>query len=133
MVPGNTMNALRHPLLPVGLLLVVLGFGNWYTGKDKGSEYDELLSTGKLPSAAEPFEEFRELDARTSATLLRSLQRGSDESALVNAKLDFYKVVQSGGRIFVLLGLFCTAAGLVRSYRQHVADRTAAPRAPLRP
>jgi hypothetical protein len=127
------MNALRHPLLPVGLLLVLLGFGNWYTGKDKGAEYEELLAAGKLPSPAEPFEEFRELDAHTSATLLRSLQRGSDESALVNAKLDFYKVVQSGGRILILVGLFCAAAGLVRSYRQRVVGRrTAALREPAR-
>jgi hypothetical protein len=127
------MTAFRHPLFPVGLLLIVLGFGNWYTGKDKGAEYEDLLATGKLPSPVEAFEDFRELDAHTSATLLRSLQRGSDESALVNAKLDFYKVVQSGGRIFVLVGLFCAAAGLVRSYRQHVADRSpTAARAPAR-
>ena len=122
------MSALRHPLLPVGVLLVLLGFGNWYIGKDKAGEYEELLATGKLPSPVEAFDEFHELDARTSATLLRSLQRGSDESALVNAKLDFYKVVQSGGRILVLVGLFCAAAGVVRSYRQRVALRSMAAR-----
>ena len=107
----------------MGLLLVVLGFGNWYTGKDKGVEYEDVLSTGKLPSPIASYEDFPELNARTSASLLHSLQRGSDESTLVNAKLDFYKVVQSGGRIFILVGLFCIAAGLIRSYRLRIADR----------
>ncbi|HXQ24711.1 MAG TPA: hypothetical protein VN812_23740 [Candidatus Acidoferrales bacterium] len=118
------MSTLRSPLLPVGLLLVVLGFGNWYTGQDKGAEYERLLAAGNLPAPVEQFEDFRELDARTTTTLLTALQRGADEYTIVNAKLDFYKVVQSGGRLLILLGLFCAAAGMIRSwYRQRQADR----------
>jgi hypothetical protein len=118
------MSALRSPLLPVGLLLVVIGFGNWYTGWDKAAEHERLLAAGNLSAPAEHFEDFRELDARTTATLLSALQRGSDEHTIVSAKLDFYKVVQSGGRLLVLLGLFCAAAGMIRSwYRQRQVDR----------
>jgi hypothetical protein len=44
---------------------------------------------------------------------------GQDQHTLVSAKLDFYKVVQSGGHMLVLLGLFCTATGVVCTwYRQ---------------
>jgi hypothetical protein len=117
------MRALRNPLLPIGLLLVVLGLGNWYTGKDKGAKYEELLATGNIPASAVHFGEFRELNAHTTATLLRPLQQGSDERTLVTTKLDFYKIVQSGGRILILLGLFCTAAGLVRSWHHQRGDR----------
>ena len=118
------MSALRSPLLPVGLLLVIIGFGNWYTGQDKGAEYERLLATGNLPAPVEQFADFHELNAHTTATLLSALQRGTDEYTIVNAKLDFYKVVQSGGRLFILFGLFCAAAGMIRSwYRQRQAER----------
>lgn len=123
------MRSFRNPLLPVGLLLVILGFGNWYTGRAKGHEYELLLAAGHLPANIADFEEFHELSTRTNATLLNPIQRGSDESTFVNAKLDFYKVVQSGGRILILVGLFCAAAGLIDSwYRQRHADRGLVPR-----
>jgi hypothetical protein len=121
-----SMPALRNPLLPIGLLLVILGFGNWYTGRDKGAEYEELLATGDIAAPAVPFEEFRELNAHTTATLLTPLQRGSDQHTLVTTRLDFYKVVQSGGRILILLGLFCAAAGLTRSWYRERGERESA-------
>jgi hypothetical protein len=118
------MNLLRNPLVPVGLLLAVLGLGNWYVGLDKGHEYERLLAAGTLPTATEHFEEFGELTARTNATLLDTLQRGSDEYTFANARLDFYKVVQSGGRVLVLAGLFSAATGLFHAwYRQRHTER----------
>ena len=114
------MSALRNPLLPVGLLLLILGFGNWWTGYARGRDYERLLAGGPLPANLADFDEFDELTARTNATLLDPIQRGNDESTLLNAKLDFYKVVQSGGRIMILAGLFCAVTGLSRAwYRQH--------------
>ncbi len=111
-----SMGVARNPLLPVGLLLVIIGLGNWYTGKDKGSEYEDLLATGNIPAPAAHFEDFPELDAHTTATLLSPLQRGSDQHTLITTKLDFYKIVQSGGRILILIGLFCAVAGMIRSW-----------------
>ena len=118
------MSLLRNPLLPVGLILVLLGLGNWYTGHDKTIEHEQLLAAVEPVPPPQDFDEFPELNAHTNATLLSFLQRGSDPSALITAKLDFYKVVQSGGRILTLTGLFCAAAALIRSwYRQHVTER----------
>jgi len=122
------MSAWRHPLLPVGLILMLFGVGNWYTGVDKGAEYEQLLATGKLTSSVADYDDFPELDASTTGMLLGTLRDGSDESTLLTAKLDFYRVLQSGGRLFVLVGLFCVAAGLTRFwYRRHVAERGALP------
>jgi hypothetical protein len=122
------MGALRNPLMLVGLVLIVIGFGNWYTGVDKGAEYERLLATWSLPTPVDDYEDFEHLNARTATTLLDPLQRGSDEYTLANAKLDFYKVVQSGGRLLILLGLFCSAAGAVRSWqRRRLEERGAAP------
>jgi hypothetical protein len=118
------MSPLRSPLLPVGVLLIIIGLGNWYTGVDKGTEYEQLLAAGNLPTLVDDYEDFHQLSARTTATLLAPLQRGSDEYTLANAKLDFYRVVQSGGRMLVLLGLFCSAAGVIRSWqRRRAVDR----------
>jgi len=105
-------------LILVGVVLIVIGAGNWYTGVDKGDEYERLLAAGNLPTSVDDYEDFHRLSARTAATLLAPLQRGSDEYTLANAKLDFYKVVQSGGRILILLGLFCSAAGVIRSWQR---------------
>ena len=122
------MGALRNPLMLVGLILIVIGFGNWYTGVDKGAEYERLLATWSLPTPVDDYEDFEHLNARTATTLLDPLQRGSDEYTLANAKLDFYKVVQSGGRLLILLGLFCSAAGAVRSWqRRRLEERGAGP------
>lgn len=116
------MNPLRNPLVPVGVLLMIIGFGNWYTGIDKGAEYERLLAAGNPPTTIDDYEDFDHLTARTTATLLDPLQRGSDEYTLANAKLDFYKVVQSGGRMLMLVGLFCGAAGVIRSWHRRRID-----------
>jgi hypothetical protein len=118
------MSTLRNPLLPIGVLLVVLGCGNWWTGCARGREYEVLLAAGPLPVNFADFEEFPQLDWRTNATLLGPIQRGNDESTFANAKLDFYKVVQSGGRVLVLLGLFCAAAAVIHvRYRERQSER----------
>jgi hypothetical protein len=122
------MSPLHNPLLPVGLLLIIIGFGNWYTGVDKGAEYEQLLAAGNLPTTVDDFQDFQHLSARTTATLLDPLQRGSDEYTLANAKLDFYRVVQSGGRMLMMLGLFCSAAGLIRLWhRRRSGERALIP------
>lgn len=119
------MEILRHPLLPIGLILLAVGIGNWYTGRSKSVEYEQILASGNRPAPVEDFADFDELTAGTTATLLSNLRRGTDEYTLVNSKLDFYKLVQSGGRLFILVGLFCSAAGLIRFWYRRRAQRAA--------
>jgi hypothetical protein len=118
----------RNPLIPVGVLLIVVGLGNWYTGRDKAVEHERLLH-GDVPAGSlQKFEEFDKLTARTNASLLRPFQQGADPSALLRAKLDFYRVVQTGGWLLVLLGLFSAIAGVIHSwYRLRVTGREAPP------
>jgi hypothetical protein len=124
------MGALRNPPMLVGVLLIIIGLGNWYTGVDKGAEYERLLATWSLPTPVDDYDGFSHLNAHTATTLLEPLQRGSDEYTLANAKLDFYKVVQSGGRLLILLGLFCSAAGAIRSWHgRRLGERGTVPAA----
>jgi hypothetical protein len=125
------MSAFRNPLLPVGLLLVILGVGNWWTGYARGHDYEMLLAGGPLPANLADYDEFDELTGRTNTTLLAPIQRGNDESTFVNAKLDFYKLVQSGGRMLCLAGLFSAVTGLLHAwYRQRHTQRNATPATP---
>ena len=103
-------------LLPIGLVLLLLGVGNWYTGLSKITEYERVIAAATtMPTAGGTAEDFPELSARTRATLLRALGPDADEDTAVQAKLDYYRVVHRGGRIVSLLGLFVGVAGLIRS------------------
>jgi hypothetical protein len=94
------------------------------------SEQEQLLEARTAPVRVQQFEEFTQLSARTNATLLRPLQARGDEQAAILQKLDFYRVVASGGRIVTLLGAFTLfVAILVLWYRrkQMPAGADAAP------
>jgi hypothetical protein len=109
-------------LIPIGLVLLVLGMGNWYTGVSKITEYERVVAATTMPPAGGTADDFPELTARTRTTLLRALGPEGDEDTAVRAKLDFYRVVHSGGRIVTLLGLFCAAAGLIRTWFRRRPD-----------
>jgi hypothetical protein len=95
----------RTPLLPTGIALFVLGVGNWVLSHNKIVEYTERArpSNSEVPPAS--FHEFAELTAQTNAMLLEPLHRGIADYSDAEAKLDFYRVVSSGGRTLALLGL----------------------------
>jgi len=114
-VSHRGMRRQTDALIPIGLVLLLLGVGNWYTGISKITEYERVVAAATLPPAGGTAEDFPELTARTRTTLLRALGPAGDEDTAVRAKLDFYRVVHSGGRIVTLLGLCVGAAGLIRS------------------
>jgi hypothetical protein len=106
----------RNPLTPIGVVLLLLGIGNWYTGIDKIAEYERALAMPAAPPAVEAAEDYPDLTPRSRATLLRALGPQASDDAAVRAKLDFYRVVHTGGRVLTLLGLCLAAAGLIRSW-----------------
>ncbi|HUI24574.1 MAG TPA: hypothetical protein VL403_00715 [Candidatus Kryptonia bacterium] len=99
------MPLLRHPAFAVGVVLLVLGFGNWMVARARLAEYTDALDGHEPVATLGNFEEFSELDARTNAELLRPLHRGVNDEAVTDAKIDFYKVVRSGGALFAFAGL----------------------------
>ena len=122
------MGVWRSPVVPIGLVLLLLGAGNWYTGWRKIVEYQSLLERGVAPAAVQEFADFSALTARTNAMLLAPLQNVSRDYTFTHARLDFYQVVRSGGRVLMLAGLLLIATGLGRTwYRQSTVERTARP------
>jgi LPXTG-motif cell wall-anchored protein len=109
----------RSALLPTGIALFVLGVGNWVVSHNKIIEYTERTQPSNSDVPAAPFDEFSELTARTNATLLEPLHRGIADYSDAEAKLDFYRVVESGGRALVLLGLLLIALAGLWQRRRH--------------
>ncbi len=117
------MTAWRNPVVPIGVVLLLLGAGNWYTGWSKMLEYESLLQRRGTPTAVQDFDDFSQLTARTNAMLLAPLQNVSSDYTFTHARLDFYQVVRSGGRVLMLAGVLLIATGLARTwYRQSAVD-----------
>jgi hypothetical protein len=106
------MECLRTPLVLVGLLLGAIGFGNAYTGSRKIAEYEQLLAN----RAHSEMEHDRAVEgAEVRLSLLDSFARAQVPSAAARSKLDFYRVVDTGGRLLSLLGVFCVVGGMIRA------------------
>lgn len=101
----------RNYLFIAGLVLLVLGLGNAVAALTKVHEYQAVL-TATTP----------QVEAET-AQVFRGAQRYVPSEArerweIAQAKLDFYHVVLSSGRLMLGLGVVCTAAGLIRLRRR---------------
>ena len=108
----------NHPLLPVGLVLLAIGIGNWWISHGKVIEYSRRLAASRRLQAAD-ISGLRHLDARTNASLLRRLHRGSDRAGMAGAKRDFYELVNSGGRLIAICGFGLFSVGAIR----YIGDR----------
>ena len=109
------MGIFRQPLVPIGLVLMVLGAGNWYAGLDKIDEHERILAARRRPTHRAAFDDFPHLTERTNERLLRDFRGGSDTAELAGVKLDFYRVVYTGGRLLFLLGALGVCTGTIRA------------------
>ena len=118
------MKLLRAPLVIIGLLLTVIGFGNIYTGRTKADEYALLLRTRSADDEGQRHTDAPRLEPRLRSTLLNSLAGPQDPLAATRAKLDFYSVVHSGGRLLTLMGMFCVVAGVIHFWYRETRGAT---------
>ncbi len=107
---------LRSRVLPVGMVFLVLGLGNWSVSHNKIVEYTQRSRAGNSIDSVTTFTDFPELSARTNGTVLERLHHGPTEYTFTAAKLDFYRVVEGGGRAFALVGLVLIGIALVQSW-----------------
>jgi len=115
----------RHPALPVGTVLLVLGLGNWMVSRSKLLEYERRASTAEVVVGSDSLEGFTRLTPRTNATLLERLHRRLGDYGITDAKRDFYTVVQSGGRLIAAVGLLLVGSALLQRWRERRMQRTA--------
>ena len=101
----------KSHLFVAGSALVILGFGNYLAAITKVNHYQQVLLTATPPYLS------------TSTTLFYTARphfptEARERWEITRAKLDFYHVVLSAGRLMISIGLFCTALGLIRVRRQ---------------
>lgn len=108
----------RYAALPIGLVLIVLGAGNWSVSAPKVAEYTRRASAPEPIDTRASFDEFERLTARTNSGVLEGLHRGSGDYRDADAKRDFYTVVESGGRFITLLGMLLAGGGAWRAWRR---------------
>jgi hypothetical protein len=113
----------RHPTLPVGLVLIVLGLGNWSVSQPKVAEYTRRASAPDPIDTRASFEDFQRLTARTNSGVLEGLHRGTGDYRDADAKRDLYTVLDSGGRFIALVGLLLSGIGLFQHWRHRGTAR----------
>lgn len=116
----------RYPTLPVGLVLIVLGVGNWSVSQPKVVEYSRRASAPDPIDTRASFEDFQRLTARTNSGVLEGLHRGTGDYRDAEAKRDLYTVLDSGGRFIALVGLLLSGIGLIRHWRHRGSTRVGA-------
>jgi hypothetical protein len=92
----------KNAFLVVGVLLIPLGIGNWVTGAVQSQPHAEYLRMNPEPKLEH---------ASPQSEILEPPDDKREERDVARAKLEFYQLVQSGGRFMVLLGATCLVAG----------------------
>jgi hypothetical protein len=111
MIPFSLLYKSR--LFVVGVSLLMLGLGNYLTAVSKVAHYQELVSelTPYIPQPR-PFLLREEGQPFPSETWERW--------EIARAKLDYYHVVLSGGRLMLSAGMVCAVLALIRLRRRHI-------------
>lgn len=105
-------------LLVAGLMLLLLGIGNWIVGAVQITKYQRLLRNTAKTGLEESYRNFQELDLRKNEEVLRRINKDRGKYNTARVKVDFYYVVLGGGRLLFFIGLFMTFFGLIRLIRQ---------------
>jgi hypothetical protein len=97
----------------VGVGCLILGIGNWVVGSVESSKYQNLLNKTARTGLEESYRNFQELDQQKNEEVLRRINENREKFNAARAKLQFFYVVLSGGRIMFLAGLVLSVGALI--------------------
>jgi predicted PurR-regulated permease PerM len=106
-------NLYSDTVLIAGIACLVLGIGNWLVGSVETAKYQNLLNKTARTGLEDSYRNFQELDQQKNEEVLRSINENREKFNAARAKLDFFYVVLTGGRILVLLGFLLVVAALI--------------------
>jgi hypothetical protein len=93
----------RSSLVLAGILFLAIGIGNVFAGHSKITQYEEVLHSTTPPSApADP------------AALFPAASEGEERHELALAKLGFYQLLVTAGRVLCALGVLLLSVGTLR-------------------
>ena len=112
-----------NPYFVVGLVLVLLGAGNWTVGAVQVARYRALVEAGSKTGLEESYRSFRELTPRKNQAILSGIHEERERYDAARVKLDFFHVVLRGGLLLILIGLGLASSALFRIIRQDAPTR----------
>jgi hypothetical protein len=105
----------------VGVVLILLGAGNWLVGLNGIVQYRGLGVVATHPNA-ELYRNFDELDARTDGAVLAPLNQEERTISYAAAQMDFYHAVYLTGCILFALGLMVALMAFIGAIRRDARD-----------
>jgi hypothetical protein len=105
-----------------GVVLILLGTGNWLVGLNGIVQYRRLVVT-RSPSA-DLYRNFDELDARTDGAVLAPLTQDERTVSYAAAQMDFYHAVYLTGCILFALGLMISLMAFIAAIRRDAREAT---------
>jgi hypothetical protein len=100
-----------------GLVLILLGAGNWLVGLSGIVQYRRLVVTTAEPGV-ELYRNFDELDARTDGAVLAPLTQEDRTVSYAAAQMDVYHAVYLTGCIIFAFGLMVTLMAFIGAIRR---------------
>lgn len=105
-------------VLVAGILLLLLGIGNWIVGAVQVTQYRDLLRSHSKTGLEESYRSFQELTREKNQGILRRINEDREKYNAARVKLDFSYVVLRGGRLLFLLGLGLALYAVIKLIRQ---------------
>jgi hypothetical protein len=101
----------------VGVVLLLLGAGNWLVGLSGIVQYRQLVVATADPGT-ELYRNFDELDARTDGAVLAPLTQEDRTVSYAAAQMDFYHAVYLTGCIIFAFGLMVSLMAFIGAIRR---------------
>lgn len=112
-----------------GLVLILLGAGNWVVGFSKTQQYGEIIARTSDTGVDEAYRSFDELDAGEDRGVLQPFTRQERQVSYATVHMDFYHATFIIGQILFALGLVVTLVaflGAIRRDARRAAGRSRA-------
>jgi uncharacterized membrane protein len=94
-----------------GLMLVVLGAGNWIVGLKKTRDASWMIAQAAHTAPSSDYRSFDEVDS--AAGVLTPFTEEEARVSYATARMDFYHVTFLTGQVMVIVGLILTFIGFI--------------------
>ena len=101
-----------------GLVCLVLGVGNWTVGAIETAKYQALLRKTAQTGLEETYRSFQELDHQKNEEVLRRINDDREKYNAARAKLNFFFVVLTGGKLLFVVGAILALSAAVSLIRR---------------
>ena len=118
-----------NPYFAVGVVLALLGAGNWIVGAVQVTQYRALVEAASKTGPEARNRDARELAPGENRRILGRIHEEQERYDAARVKVDFFHVVRRGGLLLFMVGLGLAASALARTVRRNASARADGPAA----